>query len=162
MNFKEIKKSIQNAVRIFELERKKKELRRAFNTRTEDLYKVIHRSGKIILPFPNAFVWDIMNKYFGEKGMQIEDTISLGIFVWLLENQKEKEIINLSEKELIERGKIRLMDMLASDIPDYYQCIVEMLETIEKKNSSMTKIVTQEILSRLEIGENIASDSQNE
>ena len=140
------------------VQRKKLKEQKARNLRIEDMYEQNYSYGKITLPYPNAFINDIITKYFSE--LEGDDNIQdIGIIIYLLENSKDTSLRNLSKEELQERGDARLTEIPAGMDVDYKIAIDEMFATIKKKVSSLQMKEIAKLAQSLD-GETFASALQ--
>lgn len=142
---KKLFEAMNKAVKQKSDERKKKKFLKDKQTRIEDLYKITHKVKDVVLPYPNALVYDVMNNYFdGIENMDPEKNIDVGVMVWLLENQKDATIIDL-EKEIIRKNGAEVLTKIPQDsIINYIICIDELFEAVKKKvSTSNLKMMTQ-------------------
>ena len=148
---KEIKKKKKEERKLSKLEKQKQVL-------TEDLYKKQIKVGREYYPYIKAFAYDLLNKYFdGIDKMDLKDITSLGIVIYVLENQDNKELLDIEKAELQKRGKIRLMDLPVPSIPNYISGISEMFEDVKKKLSGM---MMKEIMEAKEMVDKLLKDSE--
>lgn len=128
--------------RVIEIKRQNQEKRaqeaalRRRNTRIEDMYKQTFTFGEVKIPFPNAFAYDMIERYFnGLDKADLHSNQDLGVMLYLINNQKDVSIADMSKDEIKQKGLEELVNIPQYAVFNYIVAIDEMFEVLKKKSS---------------------------
>lgn len=153
----QVKEALKGAVHQKSEGRKKIREQKKQIARMQDLYKKVHTVEQVTLPIMNAFAWDLLDKYFNPfENLDFTKSEDLGVFVYVIENQLDEGLIDISKEDLRILGIHRLMQIPQHCYSQYMQCIEEILTMIKKKASDqMTDLMS--MLQKFQDGDPSAS-----
>lgn len=129
------------------------------NIRIEDLYTKVHNYKHVTLPYPNAYAFDILNRFFdGLENMDVENFQHIGVCIHVLENCKDVSLRDMDRKQLLKLADKRLLDIPAGDEWEYVVCIDDIFSVIKKKVFNQTQTMLADLQKCLD-GAISASDS---
>ena len=155
---KEIKRDEKTKNKVKSLARKKHVL-------IEDLYKKQCKFADDAIPYCNAYAYDILQDYFGDiSNIQTEDFKQVGVMLYILDNQFNEKLSDMTHADLLREGQVYLMNIPLDKILVYVELILQLFEEIKKKLSRKTleKLAqAKEIENQILALENSALDSQS-
>ncbi|MBC8382541.1 MAG: hypothetical protein H8E22_01765 [Candidatus Cloacimonetes bacterium] len=155
---KEIKRDEKTKNEVKSLARKKHVL-------IEDLYKKQCKFADDAIPYCNAYAYDVLQDYFGDiSNIQTEDFKQVGVMLYILDNQFNEKLSDMTHADLLREGQVYLMNIPLDKILVYVELILQLFEEIKKKLSRKTleKLAqAKEIENQILALENSALDSQS-
>lgn len=150
------------AKRKVERAEKKKENKEILKTR--DLYRATIKFGKEEFPIMNALAWDVLDNYYNPiNNVDFSVFENIGIILYVLEHQHDETLLEIDKKQLLRKGKEKLITLPVTAIPDFIDGIQNMFDEIKKKLNGklMTEIQNFQTMQKmlLEDSDSSALDS---
>lgn len=108
-------------------------------------------SADVKIPIPNAFSEMIIDRVFGGLDrIEFENKEHLGMVLFILENQKDKGLIDIDRDALRRKGTERMMDVPVPLIEEYQKALFEMYAAVKKNSNRRTQRVLAEVMDLLQ------------
>jgi len=157
--FKDVPKHVLDALAGIREKKQQFFAKRRRKVLLADLLKITHRVGKVELPFPNAFAFTQLERYFDDLArVNLNKVEHVCAMVWFLKNSKNKLIANYTHEMLQEQVHLTMIDFPMAMLSDYQLCIQEIFWALEKKSLRTQKDLLNEIRAMLDsVGANPSS-----
>lgn len=134
-------------------EKTKTRLDRDRNTRIDELYKKVHKTGPVVIPIPNLFAYDFLNKRFQNfEKFDMENIDHIAAMVWICKHQTEADadrILLLTTQEIDNEILKFKTTIEIGEYPYYVAWCQDVLISIKKNFLQHQREILQRVLAEM-------------